>query len=118
RPWHALIRTHHITSLKKVAKLRHAASEHGVFAMLRSGGKGPGIMYVTGINSGRVAGWVGSVKKLRYKDYQLAVRPAPALQDRTASINIGLEEIESVKDYSRWMEERGLLQWWRQGMGY
>jgi hypothetical protein len=62
RPWHALIRTHHITSLKKVAKLRHAASEHGVFAMLRSGGKGPGIMYVIGINSGRVAGWVGSVK--------------------------------------------------------
>jgi hypothetical protein len=72
---------------------------------------------------------------LRYKDYQLAVRPAPveldaealatlsadrvkALQDRTADISIGLEEIESVKDYSRWMEERGLLQWWRQGMGY
>jgi hypothetical protein len=72
---------------------------------------------------------------LRYKDYQLAVRPAPveldaeavamlsadgikAAQDRTANLGIGLEEIESVKEFGRRMEERGLLQWWRKGMGY
>jgi hypothetical protein len=60
-PWHALIRTHHITSRKKVAKLRHAASEHGVFAMLRSGGA-PGMMYVVGKEQESVEGWVVSVQ--------------------------------------------------------
>lgn len=60
-PWHALIRTHHITSRKKIARLRHAASEHGVFAMLRSGGA-PGIMYVVGKERESVEGWVASVQ--------------------------------------------------------
>lgn len=45
--YHALIRTHHITSRKKVATLKAAAKRHGCFALLRSGGS-PGIMYVRG----------------------------------------------------------------------
>jgi hypothetical protein len=45
--YHALIRTHHITSRKKVATLKAAAKKYDCFALLRSGGM-PGIMYVRG----------------------------------------------------------------------
>ena len=57
--WNALIRTHHITSRKKVAKLKQAADAIQVFALLRSGGS-PGIMYVEGDEKG-VKQWVDSV---------------------------------------------------------
>jgi len=57
--WNALIRTHHITSRKKVAKLRQAADHHHVLALLRYGGA-PGIMYVEGRENG-VQQWVEAV---------------------------------------------------------
>jgi hypothetical protein len=58
--WNALIRTHHITSRKKVAKLKQAAGDNGVFVLLRSGGA-PGIIYVEGTQEG-VEKWVTSVQ--------------------------------------------------------
>ncbi len=57
--WNALIRTHHITSRKKVAKLKQAAVTQAVFVLLRFGGA-PGIMYVEGSRAG-VEEWVGAV---------------------------------------------------------
>jgi hypothetical protein len=58
--YNALIRTHHITSRKKVAKLKQSAAFHDVFVLLRSGGP-PGVMYVEGQKDG-VAQWVSDVK--------------------------------------------------------
>lgn len=58
--YNALIRTHHITSRKKVAALTQSAKKHEVNALLRSGGS-PGIMYVEGSERG-VTAWVGDVK--------------------------------------------------------
>jgi hypothetical protein len=60
----ALIRTHHITSRKKVAKLKQAATFHDVFVLLRSGGP-PGVMYVEGKEHG-VNQWVSDVQVSRY----------------------------------------------------
>lgn len=57
--FHALIRTHHITSRKKVAKLKQAALANSVSVLLRFGGA-PGIMYVEGPRMG-VEEWVGAV---------------------------------------------------------
>ena len=59
RVWNALIRTHHITSRKKVAKLKQAATANDVFVLLRSGGS-PGIMYVEGSQK-PVEEWVAAV---------------------------------------------------------
>lgn len=59
RLWNALIRTHHITSRKKVARLKQAATAQTVFVLLRSGGS-PGIMYVEGSKAG-VEEWVECV---------------------------------------------------------
>ena len=61
-PWNALIRTHHISSRKKVAKLKQAAGDKAVFVLLRSGGS-PGIMYVEGSPEG-VKDWVSTVQVL------------------------------------------------------
>ena len=57
--WNALIRTHHITSRKKVAKLKQAAGDKSVFVILRRGL--PGVMYVEGTREG-VEGWVSAVQ--------------------------------------------------------
>lgn len=59
----ALIRTHHITSRKKVAKLKQAATFHDVYVLLRYGGA-PGVMYVEGKADG-VNQWVSDVQVSR-----------------------------------------------------
>ncbi|KAJ9633506.1 hypothetical protein H2204_006889 [Knufia peltigerae] len=123
--FHALIRTHHITSRKKVASLKTAAKTHQCFALLRSGGV-PGVMYVQGRERTAVQKWVDTVHDLRYKDYQL-VAPVKALaecQDKPPQTTDDdspagtLVEVDSVKEMAAQMEVRGLLSWWRVAMGF
>ena len=144
--WNALIRTHHITSRKKVKQLQKAAGDSGVFVLLRSGGA-PGIIYVQGTQEA-VARWVSvvqvrpsrcgipsgclqlklgasclyQIQRLRYKDYHLASRPSIAsieVESKTPqSVETGLFETGSVKDFGIRMQQRGLLSWWRRAMGY
>ncbi|MCJ1382070.1 hypothetical protein MMC17_005182 [Xylographa soralifera] len=117
--YHALVRTHHITSRKKVAKLKHAADALGVYVLLRSGGS-PGLMYVEGKEEG-VKEWVSVVQRLRYKDYQLAARPAGIEKRKDGEMeseSAGLHEVASVKDFGLKMDEKGILGWWRRAMGY
>lgn len=122
--YNALIRTHHITSRKKVAALKRAADTHQCFVLLRSGGC-PGIMYVEAPEQAQVESWVGEVRKLRYKDFQLVTRPAElAREDAEVNSNMkdktdaGLSEVDSVKEFGSIMEKRGVWNWWRKGMGY
>ncbi|KAK4621586.1 hypothetical protein CLAFUW4_06891 [Fulvia fulva] len=118
--WNALIRTHHITSRKKVAKLRQAAAHEDVFALLRSGSP-PGVMYCEGA-MGNVENWVAAVQRLRYKDFQLVARPAAierdAMHPSGSDHRTGLYETDSVKDFAVQMDNRGILAWWKKGMGY
>lgn len=106
-----------------MAKLRQAASAEDVYALIRYGGA-PGIMYVRGRKS-NVDSWVAAVQRLRYKDFQLAIRPVevqtesdeshvPAPPERLT----GLCEVESVKEFASQMHAYGVLDWWRTGMGY
>ncbi|PWY69458.1 hypothetical protein BO83DRAFT_73187 [Aspergillus eucalypticola CBS 122712] len=130
--YNALIRTHHITSRKKVSALKRAADIHNCFVLLRSGGC-PGIMYVEARDQTAVESWVTVVRKLRYKDFQLATRPGPLhdenetdLHDQKQSphqtrmrvIRAGVCEVETVKEFGILMEQRGVWKWWRKGMGY
>lgn len=121
--FNALIRTHHITSRKKVAVLKKAADAHNCYVLLRSGGA-PGVMYVEGQREEDVGAWVNTVQRLRYKDYQLATKPGPQSGegreegDHDRAIRPGLTEVDSVKEFGLIMEKRGLLGWWRKGMGY
>ncbi|TID13473.1 hypothetical protein E6O75_ATG11389 [Venturia nashicola] len=114
--FNALIRTHHITSKKKVARLKKAAATHNCYVLLRSGGC-PGIMYCEGDEPG-VKGWVAVVQSLRYKDYSLAARPAP-VEANPHLVEYGkLFEVAQVKDFSVVMAERGIVPWWRKAMGW
>ncbi|KAL4923782.1 uncharacterized protein BDV17DRAFT_232090 [Aspergillus undulatus] len=137
--YNALIRTHHITSRKKVSALKSAADGLNVFALLRSGGC-PVIMYVEASDKEAFESWVGTVRSLRYKDFQLVARPASAVVEGEVGkgekikgkekekgggkrkedkrLPIGLEEVESVKEFGSLMEQRGVWNWWRKGMGY
>ncbi|THY23622.1 hypothetical protein D6D01_05900 [Aureobasidium pullulans] len=116
--FNALIRTHHITSRKKVTKLKQAADATQVFALLRSGSS-PGIMYVEGEEKG-VRHWVDT--NLRYKDYQLVARPAAIQHEnqptKESSVRPGLYETETVSDFGKQLQDRGVYAWWRKAMGY
>ncbi|KAF2492211.1 hypothetical protein BU16DRAFT_467684 [Lophium mytilinum] len=118
--FNALIRTHHITSRKKVAKLVKAADKYACYVLLRSGGS-PGIMYCEGNEEG-VRSWVSTVQKLRYKDYQLVGRPnALVLETMDAKerpIRGHLHEVAAVKEFGAKMESLGIWEWWRHAMGY
>lgn len=117
----ALIRTHHITSRKKIAALKKAADAHNCFVLLRTGGS-PGVMYVEGRREEDVGAWVNTVQRLRYKDYQLVTRPGPRECETPEAGNVevepGLREVDTVKEFGSVMKERGCWEWWRKGMGY
>ena len=115
--YNALIRTHHITSRKKVAALKAAAKDLQCYALLRSGGV-PGVMYVQASNQDTVQTWVETVRNLRYKDYQLASATSSAANGFTASKYGTLEEVSTVKEMSAKMEEVFLIEWWRKAMGF
>ena len=133
----ALIRTHHITSRKKVSALKRAADTYNCFVLLRSGGC-PGIMYVEAREKDAVESWVNTVRHLRYKDFQLVMRPGVIQAETRSEENnskqtrrrdydsqegkrasgIGLSEVETVKEFGGAMQQRGVWHWWRKGMGY
>ncbi|KAK8121839.1 hypothetical protein PG984_010509 [Apiospora sp. TS-2023a] len=72
----ALIRTHHITSRKKLQRVKKSALQHELpFVLVRSGGA-PGIMYAEAPEESPLAAWVASVHDLRYKDFQCVRKPA------------------------------------------
>ena len=115
--YHALIRTHHITSRKKVAVLKAAAKKLQCYALLRSGGV-PGVMYVHGEGQDSVQNWVDTVHDLRYKDYQLAAAVSDAgTKPRLGALGV-LEEVATVKEMAVKMEEARLIEWWRKAMGF
>lgn len=116
--YHALIRTHHITSRKKVAALKAAAKKLDCYALLRSGGI-PGVMYVESRLEKNAQDWVDTVHSLRYKDYQLVAPTSRASDKSVPSVESGiLKEVDTVKDFAAEMEAKGLLLWWRTSMGF
>jgi len=119
--FNALIQTHHITSRKKVARLKTAADTCARYVVIRYGGS-PGLMYVEGDEQG-VTAWVGAVKRLRYKDFQLLrkvakVEPAPNVEVDPVRRGKGFEELDTVQEFAGKMQHLGVLQWWRRAMGF
>lgn len=113
-----LIRTHHITSRKKVQRVRRAAGQLGVdFVLLRSGGA-PGLMFAEGRDEDALGEWVAAVQALRYKDFRCVAKPA-VVEGRDDTLKrTGFEETGEMKDFAGEMDSRRLGEWWRKGMGY
>ncbi|RGP73388.1 hypothetical protein FLONG3_6334 [Fusarium longipes] len=120
--FNCLIRTHHITSRKKLSRVRRAAQQLNVdWLLVRSGGS-PGIMFAEARDEAGLTEWVSTVQALRYKDFRCVAKPAPAPEgsvgDREGVRRTGFDETGEVKEFARLMEERGLGDWWKRGMGF
>ncbi len=154
--FNCLIRTHHITSRKKLRRVRKAASQLDVeWVLVRSGGS-PGLMYGESREPARLTDWVASVQALRYKDFRCVSKPGPVSPSPSpstfpspsasssvdsASISgsasnpggkttctpvtpsahlpaVGFHETTSLLEFSKEMEKRGLIKWWRKAMSY
>lgn len=114
-----LIRTHHVTSRKKLQRVKKAATHFGVpFVLVRYGGS-PGLMYAESGESSSLGAWVSAVKDLRYKDFQCVYKPeARQLNDGSAtSMPSGaFNETESVSSFSEVMDRKGLAEWFKIGL--
>lgn len=119
--FNTLIRTHHITSRKKLGRVRKAALQLNIdFLLIRSGGS-PGIMYAETLSASpdSLAEWVSTVQSFRYKDFRCAHKPAVSESGGGSGLlRTGVVEVGDVKVFAGEMERRGLEGWWRRGMGY
>ncbi|RTE73655.1 hypothetical protein BHE90_011943 [Fusarium euwallaceae] len=114
--FNCLIRTHHITSRKKLQRVRRAAQQLNVdWLLVRSGGS-PGIMFAESHDEAGLTEWVATVQALRYKDFRCVAKPAPV--EEMGKRTMGFDETESVAEFAKEMEGRGLGGWWRRAMGY
>jgi RWD domain len=131
----ALIKTHHMTSRKKIATITKSAATNQLAVLLKTGGP-PGVMLAEGEESG-VKAWVDEVRRLRYKDYQLLVHPVVVEKEvkqhskgaaknadgdgLTAIVGRGnTQEVEKLRDFGAVLkkDDEGLWRWWRHGMGF
>lgn len=116
-----LIRTHHVTSRKKLQRVKKAAAHFGVpFVLVRYGGS-PGLMYAESDEASCLGSWVGAVKDLRYKDFQCVYKPeARQVGDGPAAAQVlpsgAFNETESVSFFGQVMERKGLGEWFRIGL--
>ncbi|KAG4421984.1 hypothetical protein IFR04_004843 [Cadophora malorum] len=109
-----LIKTHHMTSRKKILTITKAAKRLSCSVLLKTGGP-PGVM----IAEGELAGdWLEVVRKLRYKDYQLMKREE--VEKRGLDNEPGdVKELTSMKELGAFLDgNREIYEWWRVGMGY
>lgn len=117
-----LIRTHHVTSRKKLQRVKKAAAHFDIpFVLVRYGGS-PGLMYAESHEGPNLGSWVSAVKDLRYKDFQCVYKPemrelnhnVPAA---TTPVPSGtFNETESVSSFGQVMEDKGLGEWFKIGL--
>ncbi|MDI1485021.1 MAG: hypothetical protein OHK93_000155 [Ramalina farinacea] len=115
----ALIRTHHMTSRKKITAISKAAKKYECAVYLKTGAHPPGVMIsecqVEGMEG--LAGWAAAVKRLRYKDYH-HVR-SEVVNDGQLSLPFGhVKEFETMKALAADLDECGVLEWWEEAMGF
>lgn len=111
-----LIRTHHVTSRKKLQRVKKAAAHFDVpFVLVRYGGC-PGLMYGESLDAASLTSWVSAVKDLRYKDFQCVWKPEHKDVKETSHPAGAFHETESVSEFGQLMDSKGLGAWFRAGL--
>lgn len=111
-----LIRTHHITSRKKLQRVKKAAAHFDVpLVVIRYGGS-PGLMYGESPDAGALGAWVSAVKDLRYKDFQCVCKPERKNINDTPLPSGPFHETESVSEFAQIMAQRALADWFKLGL--
>jgi hypothetical protein len=85
-------------------------------------------MFAESADENSLAEWLSDVQALRYKDFRCVAKPALAQTDSPSPTRSspwkgllrepGFHETESVSEFARKMEDRGVVQWWKKAMGY
>ncbi|KAL8756761.1 MAG: hypothetical protein Q9199_002718 [Rusavskia elegans] len=114
-PFRALIKTHHMTSRKKIQAITKSAKHHSCSVLIKTG-KPPGVMIAEGTEDA-VKQWVETVKRLRYKDYRL-LRLEAVTTGQLSTTPGHVTEFGSMKDLSAYLEECDVLSWWAEYMGF
>ncbi|KAF6241249.1 hypothetical protein HO173_001044 [Letharia columbiana] len=118
--YRALIKTHHMTSRKKITAITKAAKKCNCAVYLKSGVHPPGVMVgECGGEQGELdlKEWVGSVKRLRYKDYKLLCSETVE-QGRLLVKSGDVKEFHSMKALAHDLGECEILDWWSFHMGF
>ncbi|KAI3397106.1 hypothetical protein diail_11249 [Diaporthe ilicicola] len=116
-----LIRTHHVTSRKKLQRVKKAAAHFDIpFVLVRYGGS-PGLMYAESHEGSSLSSWVSAVKDLRYKDFQCVCKPeARRLACDASAMSTmpsgAFNETESVSSFGQVMDRKGLSEWFKVGL--
>lgn len=143
----ALLKTHHMTSRKKIQAIAKAAKSLSCAVVIKTGHP-PGVMIaececedenpeldvmgkeengkkrVAGEGGRRLSEWVSAVKRLRYKDFQLLAlepipRPHPNKPQGRLSIPAGrVQELTEMKLLRAYLTECGISAWWTARMGF
>lgn len=111
-----LIRTHHITSRKKLQRVKKAAAHFDVpFVLVRYGGS-PGLMYGESKDAASLNSWVSAVKDLRYKDFQCVYKPALEEVIEGPPVRDAFQETQTVLEFGQILEQKGLGDWFKIGL--
>ncbi|KAL9630807.1 MAG: hypothetical protein Q9204_004535 [Flavoplaca sp. TL-2023a] len=113
--YRALIKTHHMTSRKKIQAITKSAKQHSCSVLLKTG-KPPGVMIAEGTEDA-LKQWVEGVKRLRYKDYRLLRLEAVTTGQLTTTPG-NVTEFGAMKDLSAHLEECEVWEWWAEHMGF
>ncbi|MCJ1274168.1 hypothetical protein MMC21_001963 [Puttea exsequens] len=106
-----------MTSRKKIAAITKAAKRYECAVYLKTGAHPPGVMIAESEGEKDMRGWVGAVKGLRYKDFQLL--RSEAVDQGELGIRRGLvSEFESMKSLAANLARCNVLGWWRLHMGF
>lgn len=120
--YRALIKTHHMTSRKKITTLTKSASHLNCSVLLKTGSC-PGIMLCEASTLLSMQDWVEGVRKLRYKDYQLMKKEMVILAEKERALRGIVDrgqvvEIDKLSDFGKILGDGELHAWWRRAMGY
>ena len=114
--YRALIKTHHMTSRKKIQSLTRAAKGYNCAVVIKTG-RPPGVMLAESTNRNDIEAWVQTVRRLRYKDYSLM--KMESVGQGQLKVEMGhVQEFQELKDFGRYLEECSIWQWWREHMGF
>lgn len=103
-----------MTSRTKIQTITKAAKRLSCSVLLKIGDP-PGIMLAEGEGA---LEWMETVRRLRYKDYQLLKKEA--IKEYRLDVPIGsVKELTSMKDLGAFLSrDDQIYRWWRVNMGY
>lgn len=108
-----------MTSRLKITRVAKAAKKHNCAVYLKTGPHPPGVMIAESELEEGVGEWVKSVKRLRYKDFQLLRVEEVGQEEGRLRVEKGsVREFESMKGLARALEECGVIGWWQGVMGF